>query len=82
MQLESVNQTDGVSYQNKETVSRWHLAFRRNNEAFQSTCAFKRRIETSLPPLLDRNPELAKCINTYAKATMNQLSYRTRMYTR
>jgi hypothetical protein len=31
----SVNRVDGVDHiKNRETVSRWHLAFRRNNEAF------------------------------------------------
>jgi hypothetical protein len=74
--VDSVNQTDGVSHiKNKETVSRWHLAFRRNNEAFPNPHVHsKDGSKTSLPPLLDRNPELAKCIITYAKQHLNELS--------
>jgi hypothetical protein len=33
--IDSINRVDGVEHvKNNQTVSRWHLAFRRNNEAF------------------------------------------------
>jgi hypothetical protein len=74
--VDSVNRTDGVEHiKNKETLSRWHLAFRRNKEAFPNphVHAIDGK-KTSLPPLLDRNPELARCTIQYAKQNMNELS--------
>ncbi len=64
---------DGVAHvKNKETVSRWHLAFRRNNEAFPNPHVIG--MKTSLPPLLDRNPEVKQSIMEYAKQNLNELS--------
>jgi hypothetical protein len=64
---------DGVAHvKNKETVSRWHLAFRYNNEAFPNPHIIGTK--TSLPPLLDQNPELKGCIVEYAKQNLNDLS--------
>jgi hypothetical protein len=72
----SVNRVDGVDHiKNKETVSRWHLAFRRNNESFPNPHVHsKDGNKTSLPPLLDRHPELARSIIQYAKQNLNELS--------
>jgi hypothetical protein len=72
----SVNRVDGVKHiKNEQTVSRWHLAFRRNNEAFPNPHVHsKDGKKTSLPPLLDRNPELARSIIQYAKHNLNELS--------
>jgi hypothetical protein len=74
--VDSVNRTDGEEHiKNKETLSRWHLAFRQNNKAFPNPHVHSiDRKKTSLPPLLDRNPELARCIIQYAKQNMNELS--------
>jgi hypothetical protein len=51
---------------------RWHLAFRRNNEAFPSPHIIGTK--ASLPPLLERNPELKRCIMEYAKQNLNDFS--------
>jgi hypothetical protein len=74
--VESVNCTDGVSHiKNRETVSCWHLTFRRNNEAFPNPqIQSKDGKKTSLPPILDRNPDLANCIIQYAKQNVHELS--------
>jgi hypothetical protein len=74
--VDSVNWTDGVEHiKNKETLSRWQLAFRRNNESFPNPHVHSiDGKNTSLPSLLDHNPELARCIIQYAKQNMNELS--------
>jgi hypothetical protein len=48
------------------------LAFRCNNEAFTNLHIIGTK--TSLPPLLDQNPELRQCIIEYAKQNRNDLS--------
>jgi hypothetical protein len=71
--IDSIYRMDGVAHvKNKETVSRWHSAFRRNNEAFPNPHVIGTK--TSLPPLLDRNPELKQNIIEYAKQNLNDLS--------
>jgi hypothetical protein len=72
----SVKRVDGVDHiKNKERVSRWHLAFQQNNEAFPNPHVHsKDGNKTSLPPLLDCNPELARSIIQYAKQNSNELS--------
>ncbi len=71
--IDSIYRMDGVAHvKNKETVSRWHLAFRRNNEAFPNPHVIG--MKTSLPPLLDRNPEVKQSIMEYAKQNLNDLS--------
>jgi hypothetical protein len=74
---DSIYLMDGVAHvKNKETLLFWHLGFCRNNEAFPNPHIIG--TETSLPPLLDRNPELERCINEYAneyaKQNLNDLS--------
>jgi hypothetical protein len=49
-----------------------HLAFHRNNEAFPNPHVIG--MKTSLPPLLDRNPEVKQSIMEYAKQNLNGLS--------
>ncbi len=72
-ELDSLNYADGMSHiKNRETLSRWHLAFRRNNEAFPNPHVHSNK--TSLPPLLDRNRELGRSIIQYAKQNLNELS--------
>ena len=57
--VKGINQTDEVEHVHcKETVSRWHLTFRRNNEAFPNPHTHSAK--ASLPPLLDCYPELAR----------------------
>ena len=64
---------DGVAHvKNKGTVSHWHLASRRNNEAFTNPHIIG--MKTSLPPLLERNPEVKQSIMEYAKQNLNDLS--------
>ena len=71
--VDSINRTDGVEHvRSKETVSCWHLTFRRNNESFPNPHIHSTK--TALPPLLDRYPELAKSIVLYAKQNLNELS--------
>jgi hypothetical protein len=73
--LETVNRIDGVDHiTNERTLSRWHLVFRRNNESFPNPHVHsKDGQKTSLPPLLDRNPDLARSIIQYAKQNLNEL---------
>jgi hypothetical protein len=48
--------------------------FRQNNEALPNPHVHsKDGNKTSLPPLLDRNPELARSIIQYAKQNLNKL---------
>jgi hypothetical protein len=71
--IDSIYQMNGVAHvKNKETVSRWHLAFHRNNEAFPNPNVIGTK--TSFPPLLDQNPELKLCIVEYAKQNLNDLT--------
>jgi hypothetical protein len=71
--IDSIYRMDGVAHvKNKETVSRWHLAFHRNNEAFPNPHVIG--MKTSLPPLLDQNPEVKQSIMEYAKQNLNDLS--------
>jgi hypothetical protein len=71
--IDSIYRMYGVAHvKNKETVSRWHLAFRRNNEAFLNPHIIGTK--TSLPPLLDQNPELKRYIVEYAKQNLNDQS--------
>jgi hypothetical protein len=64
---------DGVAQvKNKETVLHWHLVFCCNNEAFRNPHIIGTK--TSLPPFLDQNPELKRCIIEYAKQNLNDLS--------
>jgi hypothetical protein len=74
--VNNVNQTDGVAHiKNKETLSCWHLAFQRNNKAFPNPHIYSiDGKNTSLPPPLDCNQELARCTFQYTKQNMNELS--------
>jgi hypothetical protein len=74
--MATVNRIDGVDHiKNKETLSRWHLVFRRNDESFPNPHVHSiDGQKTSLPPLLDRNPDLARSIINYAKQNLNELS--------
>jgi hypothetical protein len=71
--VDGINRADGVDHvRSAETVSRWHLTFRRNNESFPNPHV--NSAKASLPPLLDRYPELARSIVLYAKQNLNELS--------
>jgi hypothetical protein len=64
---------NGVAHvKNKETLSRWHLVFCSNKEAFPNPHIIG--TNTSLSPLLDQNPELKRCIVEHAKQKLNDLS--------
>jgi hypothetical protein len=63
--VNSINRT-------KETVSRWHLTFRGNNDSFPNPHVLSNK--KPLPPLLDCYPELTNCIVRCAKQNLHELS--------
>ena len=61
--IQTVNEFNNTTYiKNQETIQRWHLLYRRNDECFPNPNTYKKDGRKTLPRLLEENPDLQDAI--------------------